>query len=113
MKSLLPLLCRLMGKRIVRTWHEVHRLGVWPSFLLQALPGGASIAVRPGFVRQLPGLLRILINKKKHFFIPGASSISRRDPSPSVRSELRARYAGGKERLIVFFGFLYRFKGVD
>jgi len=111
--SLVPLLSWLCGAHPVRTWHEVHIWKAAVDFLLQTLPPGRFIVVRPNFVAELPSFLAALIRGRSVYFIPSASNIPPSALGPAQRQTLRAHYLGGKLRLIVFFGFLYRFKGVE
>jgi glycosyltransferase involved in cell wall biosynthesis len=111
--SLVPLLSWLCGAHPVRTWHEVHIWKATVDFLLQALPPGRFVVVRPNFVAQLPSFLATLIRSRSVSFIPSASIMPPSALGPAERQALRAHYLGDKSRLIVFFGFLYRFKGVE
>jgi glycosyltransferase involved in cell wall biosynthesis len=109
---LIPLLAAAMGVRVVRTWHEIPTL-IAPSFALEAIAPGPFISVRPGYRKMLHPLMRRLIRNKQGGFVAGASSIPRSLASNEQRHQLRNRLLNGKDRLIVFFGFLYPFKGAE
>lgn len=111
--TLVPLLAFLAGKKVVRTWHEIYTIRGLGQFMFQALPPGPSITVRPAFYQSLPRLLRFLIRGRPSVVIASASSVARCALSPDERRALRMSYLKDKSRLIVFFGFLYRFKGVE
>ena len=57
--------------------------------------------------------LRVLLFKRELLFIPNASAIAASRLPEAERLVLRQRLLGGKRRLIVHFGFLYPFKGVE
>jgi len=111
--SMTPLLSTVAGRAVVRTWHEVHALRGAPFFFLEALPPGPIVAVRPQLYDQLPRLFQATLNPQRVRFIPNASSIPKQDLSTSERARIRTLYLRGQQRLILFFGFVYPFKGVE
>ena len=111
--SVVPLLARLAGARVVQTWHEPVALDAALSLLARRLAPGRIVVVRPQYRELLHPLLRRLVPKRRLHFIPSASSIPRSRLSSEQRTALKQRYLGGQARLVVFFGFLYRHKGVD
>jgi len=110
--SLLPLLLRLLGRRVVETWHEYitpdNRRDLPNAVALQGL-----IVVRPGFREKLPPRFRRLIGNKPIQFIPNATSIPRQILSEADRVALRARYGREDRRMIAFFGFAFDHKRVE
>lgn len=111
--EVLPLLGWLAGTRIVQTWHEPVALRTGLAVLLKQVPPGPIVIVRKQYLELIHPLLRRLVEKRRLRYIPSASSIPRARLSSEERDELRRRYLAGQQRLIVFFGFLYRHKGVD
>ena len=113
--SLLPLLAWTSGISVVRTWHEIPG-GREKSFLLQALAPGDYIVTRQTFGDEMPKLARSLLNRSRRHYVPIGSNIPGVELSEEERAQLRARYLAPGERerrIIVYFGFLYRFKGAD
>ncbi len=111
--SVLPLLCRLMGLKVIQTWHEPHQMRGAINFILQALGASGLIFVRPNYLNMIPALFGKLIKYIRKVVIPNASSL----PVSSLDAEqlfaLRNKYMGHYERLVVFFGFLYPSKGIE
>jgi len=117
--SLIPLLGKLAGARIVRTWHEplgwgsLRRPAEIMQFLLQAVVPGKFVTVRPNFPDMIHPLFKVIPWPRRYHFIPNASSIPAAGLSQGERDALRSTLLHGQERLIVFFGFIYPGKGVD
>jgi glycosyltransferase involved in cell wall biosynthesis len=111
--TVLPMIARLRGISVVNTWHEPTSLRGAASFLLRALAAGRIIVVRPGFRQALHPVLRAMLFSREPIFIPNASSISRSPLDAEQQRRVREAYLAGQQRLIVFFGFVYPFKGVD
>ncbi|HEY2178123.1 MAG TPA: glycosyltransferase [Caulobacteraceae bacterium] len=115
-RGLLPTLTPWLGWRlglpVVRTWHEIPGPTAW-RFALEALAPGPFVVVRPGFVAEMPLFLRPLVTRRAGGYIASAPSIGRSRASDDSREALRRRLANGRRRLVVFFGFLYPFKGVE
>lgn len=108
-----PLIAKLSGRKVVRTWHEDYSLGNLPKFAAQLLAPGRSIAVRPNYRRRLPKPLSLLLTGRTVAFVPIASAIPPCALPPAELQAVRERWRGDAKRLIVFFGFLYRFKGAE
>lgn len=109
----LPMIVRLLGTKIVQTWHESTSLRGAASFLLRTSAASKIIVVRPGFREALHPLLRAMLISRAPVFIPNASSIARSALTAEERRLSKQAYLADQQRLIVFFGFVYPFKGVD
>lgn len=109
----IPLLASRLGAKVVRTWHEMPAGPGIIAFAIEAAAPGPYVVVRPEFEENLGALLRPLISGRAGGLVTSASSIPKSRISDSERGEVRARLLKGKSRLIVFFGFLYPFKGVE
>jgi glycosyltransferase involved in cell wall biosynthesis len=110
---LVPLLAWLAGVRIVQTWHEPVARRATFAMLLQRLPPGRIVVVRPRYTELLDPLPRALVPARRLQYIPSASAIPRASLGAQQQAMLRQQYLKGQKRLVVFFGFLYRHKGVD
>lgn len=110
--NLLPLACRLLGLRVVQTWHEPWGLLGAPRFLVQRMAAHALIFVRPNYLALLPRPLRALLAGCRQETIMSAGALPTSNLSAKVRAGVRARHLKGKDKLVVFFGFLYPAKGV-
>ena len=108
-----PMIVRLLGGKIVQTWHESTGLRGAASFLLRTSVASKIIVVRPGFREALHPLLRAMLISRAPVFIPNASSIARSALTVEERRLCKQAYLANQQRLIVFFGFVYPFKGVD
>lgn len=115
MPSLIPIVARLMFKRVVQTWHEVEtpRGKGWNHFLLRALLPGHVVVVRPKYEEQLLAAVRTAVRLKKFVYIPNGSVISKVALTPDERAETRIRYLQRQSRIIVFFGFVFPHKGLE
>jgi glycosyltransferase involved in cell wall biosynthesis len=113
MPSFLPLMCRLMGMRVIQTWHEPHRLRGVFHFLIQALGANGLIFVRANYLRMLPSLFRMLVKHLPQVVIPNAGALPVSSLDSAQRLQRRAQYVGTRGRLVVFFGFLYPNKGIE
>lgn len=111
--SFLPLVCRLIGVKVIQTWHEPHRMRGVLHFLLQALGASGLIFVRPSYLDMLPAPFRRLIKRNHQVTIPNASSLPISSLDETRRLDLRAQYIGSYKRLVVFFGFVYPSKGIE
>ncbi|QNN66388.1 glycosyltransferase family 4 protein [Sphingomonas lutea] len=115
----LPLLAWASGARVVRTLHEVTTWDRLASvkqvvtFALQALAPGTLIVVRPSYRSMLHPLLAWMTRPRRYVFVPSAASLPRSSLHGDSWERVRSSYLGGKQRLIVFFGFLYPPKGAD
>lgn len=111
--SLLPLFCRLLGVPSAQTWHEPYRWRSVLPFLAQYVAARGLIFVRPNYFDLLPGFLARLTGKRPWAIIPNAEALPLSMLTEQERLALRARRLGGRQRLIVYFGFVYPHKGVD
>jgi glycosyltransferase involved in cell wall biosynthesis len=111
--SWLPLFAWLKGAVVVQTWHEPSHRRDLAWFLLRALVPGSIIVVRPGFREMLHPWLSALLFRRELRFVRNASSIPVSGLSREEQVQLRSSILGGRRRLIVHFGFLYPFKGLD
>lgn len=114
----LPMMTRLLGVALVRTWHEIlTRIPGRRGLLLtlgHTLPVGEVIVVRPNFREHLVGLVRRAVTQTRITYIPNASSIPVVTLSAAERHAVRDRYLGGRDaRLVAYFGFIYPHKGLE
>lgn len=107
---IVPLLCRLMGKPSVQTWHERPELR---RFLLNAFTSDDIVVVEEDLPSNLPSLIAGYTDRKRWHHIPIASNIPAVQMSPADIFEERSRYCSEDERLVVFFGFATPEKGVE
>ncbi len=111
--SFLPLVCRLIGVKVIQTWHEPHHMRGILHFLPQALGASGLIFVRPNYLDMLPDLFRRLIKSKHKVTILNASSLPTSSLDETQRLKMRTRYIGPSKRLVIFFGFIYPSKGIE
>lgn len=110
---LLPLFSFLMRKKVVQTWHEGYSRRNAPKLFLKAIIPGGLVVVRPQFKENLHPALRWAFLNKKFVFIRNASAIPRANLNNEETLELRKYYLKNQKRLIVFFGFVHKNKGVE
>ena len=110
--SLIPLLGFCLGKKIVMTWHESFSLSNFFKFFLLSIVPSQIIVVRPNYKKLLP-FYKFLAIHKKFNFIPNASSLPSVNLTITQKEKLKKKYILGKNRLIVYFGFIYPHKGVE
>ena len=110
---LLPIVAYMMGKKVVQTWHEGFSLSQVPHFILKAVVPSKIVVVRSEYRKLLIPFYRWVIARRNLHFIRSASTIGKAVLDDQARSALRARYARGQERLVVYFGFVYPNKGVE
>jgi glycosyltransferase involved in cell wall biosynthesis len=112
---LLPLLVSLGPGRLVQTWHE-YLPGLCGSLLADlaavAAPGPV-VVVRPAFRERMPTWFRPLVPPRRLHLIPNAPTLPLASLDEPARAAVRARWAPEGRRLVAFFGFPYRNKGVD
>jgi glycosyltransferase involved in cell wall biosynthesis len=113
MPSLLPIVCRLAGFKVIETWHEPHSLRGIFHFLMQVVGASGLIFVFQSYFQKLPKVLSILIARLPKKVIPIGSNLPTSSLNVKDRMNVRFRYLGGKERLVVFFGFVYPNKGIE
>ncbi len=113
MPSVLPLLCRMLGIKVVQTWHEPYRLRGLVDFSLQFVGANGLIFVRKNYLALLPPSIRWLVEKINFSIIANAGSLPLCSLSADQISQRRRELLGGQKRLVVFFGFLYPGKGIE
>ena len=113
MPVLVPLISWLLGKRVVCTFHEPYDHGGLPRFVVQSRPAFKSIVVRPNYEALLPRMARWFLPARNRVYIASESAIPRCTATLLARAALRAAMLDGRQRLVVFFGFLSQQKGAD
>ena len=112
--QLLPLVLRLAGLRVVATLHEPPPRGITLlHFLMPLLGASGLIFVRPQFLDNFGTRLRRLLERLPLVTIPTAANLPVSGLSGEQSKALRARLLQGQSRLVVFFGFMARHKGVE
>jgi len=111
----LPTISFLMGKRVVQTWHGGYGDGIRDlvKFLFKIVIPGPIVVVYLRYEKIFHRRLRWALRKKRPVFIPNASSIPRVDLSDQEKNVLKGQYLKKQKRLVVFFGFVYPYKGVE
>lgn len=112
----IPAMTRRLAKaRIVETWHEypgpVTSASAW-ALMAMAAAADALIYVRPDYPNHVPALLSRLIGDIPHYFVPNGPSVPAVILSQGEREALRAELAPPDRRIVAYFGFAYRHKGV-
>lgn len=111
--ALLPAICRRLGSRVVQTWHEPWFVKDIGRLLLQRATTDGLVFVRPNFVSLMPRVLLPLMPGCPQRIIGSAGALPVSPMSGKERIPFRERYLNGRQRLVVFFGFLYPEKGVE
>ena len=111
----LPMICFMMRKKVVQTWHEGYSRRDAPKLFLKSIVPSGLVFVRPQhqYKENLHPLLRWALWKKKAVLIPNASAIPRVDLDEQEKDVLKKQYLKKQKRLVVFFGFVYPHKGVE
>lgn len=109
----MPLIASLKRTKVVQTWHESYHPRSWSKLLIQSVVPSGLVVVRANYRELLPMPLRWALWNKQYAFIRNASPFPRMDLSDPEAKEVRERHLRGQKRLIVFFGFVYRDKGVE
>ncbi len=111
--SLIPILGFCLGKKIVNDHgtNQIISSNFFKFFLLSVVPS-KIIVVRPNYKNLLP-FYKFLASHKTFNFIPNASTLPRVNLSITQKKLLKKKYILGKNRLIVYFGFIYPHKGVE
>lgn len=102
-----------MGITVIQTWHEPHRLRGVFHFLIQTFGAHGLIFVRPNYIAMLPPFFRKLIKLIRKTTIQNASALPVSFLERSQLLELRTKYLRSRNRLVVFFGFVYPSKGIE
>ncbi len=108
----IPLIVRLLGKKIVQTWHEPYSRRRALLLIPMAISGGGLVVVRPDYRELLHWMIRWVLWGKQYRYVRSAATIPMCTLSPEALSELKMEYLQGQKRLIVFFGFIYPHKAV-
>ncbi len=108
---LAPLVAGLMGFKVVQTWHEGYNLRQTPTMLLKAIAPGRLIVVRPNYADFIRPWLKWILPLKKCTYIASASTIPKAMLTSQEAQQHRKSFPEGK-KLLVFFGFVHRDKGV-
>lgn len=112
----IPGIARRLGNSvIVETWHEyphpVTSGGGW-ALMAMAAAADALIYVRPDYARHISPLLGRMIGEIPRYFVPNGPSVPTVRLSQRERDEVRAMLATPGRRIVAYFGFAYRHKGV-
>jgi len=112
---LLPMISFLMKKKVVQTWHGGYGNGIRDvlKFCLKIIIPGELVVVYLRYEKTFHPRLHWALSKKKPVFIPNASSIPRVDIGDQEKDVLKKQYLKKQKRLVVFFGFVYPYKGVE
>jgi len=111
----LPMICFLLNKKVVQTWHGGYGNGIRDllKFLLKIIIPGPLVVVYLRYEKIFHPHFHWALRKKMPVFIPNSSSIPRVDLSGEEKNVLKNQYLKNQERLVVFFGFVYPYKGVE
>lgn len=109
---LMPHIARMLGIRVVQTWHEGYARDL-AKFSLLALAPGRVVVVREGFRRQFGRAFGFLAGLRRLIYIPAAATLPKVRLSTQELTQTRQRYGACDRRLIVFFGFLHPQKQVE
>ena len=112
---LLPIISFLMQKKVVQTWHGGYGNSLRDvlKFCLKIIIPGELVVVYLRYEKNFHPNLHWALWKKKPVFIPNASSIPRVDLCEQEKVVLKKQYLENQKRLVVFFGFVYPYKGVE
>jgi glycosyltransferase involved in cell wall biosynthesis len=108
----LPILARAAGFPVVQTWHEYKPVGSVTVFLNALLTRG-FVVVRPDFESNSSSWFRWIFRHKPFLFIPNAPTIPVVPMTEEQRQSVRRGIAPEAKRLLTYFGFVSRAKGVD
>lgn len=110
---MVPLMAKMLGSKVVQTWHEGCSIRRLPHLFLQAIVPGGLVAVRPNYRKMIWPIFRWALWNKTFRFIGNAAIVPRAMLSEAERNALRERYLQGQRRMVVFFGFVLPAKGVE
>lgn len=110
---LVPLICFILRKTVVQTWHEIYTKRDHRYILPAAIVPGGRIFVRTNYRAQTSRLINRLCESCLEMTIQNTSSIPQSKLTELQATSMRAATAGKQSRIIVFFGFLYPHKGAD
>ncbi|KAF5057861.1 Glycosyl transferases group 1 [anaerobic digester metagenome] len=113
MPAFLPVICRLLGIKVIQTWHEPYRLISVFHFCLLTIGADGLVFVRPNYLKLLPTSFKKIISRYPSVTVKNAGALPVSSLRAEERQKCRNQYLGKHSRLIVFFGFLYPSKGVE
>ncbi len=113
--TVLPVILRCLGFPSVQTWHEPPPRGLraMAYFLLPRLGARALVFVRPRYLDYFSPRLRCWIAALPQATIPNTAALPLCQLDAAGRAVLRDQWRNGRSRLIVFFGFITREKGIE
>ncbi|MDF2181398.1 glycosyltransferase [Neptuniibacter sp. CAU 1671] len=109
----LPIILRIKGLGVIQTWHEPISVRKFFIFLLKIIGASGLVFVRPNYMDLVAKPYRKLINFFPVKIILNASSIPVSMLDSLQRKKKRDSYLCGRNRLVVFFGFIYEHKGIE
>ena len=109
----LPMISFLMRKKVVQTWHGGYGKREEHKFFLKIIIPSKLVVVYLRYEKDFHPHLLWALRKKKPIFIPNASSIPRVELGDLEKETLKKQYLKKQKRLVVFFGFVYPYKGVE
>ena len=83
------------------------------SIILNALPRDTGTAVEPGYASHIPWYYRRFLSRKSLKHIPIGSNIPQVSLSLEEQQIIRASYGCTTARLVVYFGFAHKAKGIE
>jgi glycosyltransferase involved in cell wall biosynthesis len=108
----LPGLLRRPGAIGIQTWHEPWPLRMLPAFLRQRAGADGVVIVRSDFHERTSRIVRALLRGLPLVLVRSAGSLPVSAATAGELAALRTTHLQGRSRLIVFFGFVHRAKGV-
>ena len=110
MPYFLPLLLKILGLKVVQTWHEPPtRYRFFPN----AVTKDNLIGVEPDYLKQMLPRYSLLVRRKSSCYIPVGASIPRIRLTDEERSSIKNMYVGRERKMVAFFGFAYPTKSVE
>jgi len=112
---LMPIIFRILRIPVVQTWHEPPPKGgrALLYFLLPLFGAAGLIFVRANYVNYFSARLQKLINRYPMITVKNTSALPMSRLTNNQRLDLRKKMILGKSRLIAFFGFISRRKGIE
>jgi glycosyltransferase involved in cell wall biosynthesis len=114
--NFLPLIFRLLGFRVVETWHEPppHSRKAMVYFLLPLLGATGLVFVRPAYLDFFSPWIRRWLSRLPNILIQNTAAVPVSTLDMAERQALRNKFLEkGYSRLLVFFGFINRNKGLE
>jgi hypothetical protein len=110
---LLPVITYLCGFKVVQTWHEIYSFQPNFRLILQSIVPGGVVVVRGEYLNKLHPKIKKFLANKIFYFIKNASAIPAAIIDEKEKLDLKQKYLKGQKRLLIFFGFIYRHKGLE